>query len=86
MSLLIAEGVDYMTFEGPLQPKLFYDTVILLPGHLYSLISKLFYDLCHFSSSSYIQFFLEFFNSNIHAGESLKSKFDTPKNIPKFLF
>jgi len=27
MSLLIAGGLDYLTFEGPFQPKLFYDSV-----------------------------------------------------------
>jgi len=27
MSLLIAEGLDWMTFKGPFQPKLFYDAM-----------------------------------------------------------
>jgi len=30
MSLLIAEGLDEMTFKGPFQPKLFYDSMILV--------------------------------------------------------
>ena len=32
MSLLIAEGLDWMTFKGPLQRKLFYDSLSLLLG------------------------------------------------------
>ncbi|KAK4818443.1 hypothetical protein QYF61_013130, partial [Mycteria americana] len=28
MSLLIAGGLDYMTFKGPFQPRLFYDSMI----------------------------------------------------------
>lgn len=29
MSMLMAGGLDYMSFEGPFQPKLFYDSVFL---------------------------------------------------------
>ena len=29
MSLLIAGGVDQMTFKGPFQPKLFYDPILI---------------------------------------------------------
>jgi len=28
MSLLIARGLDYMTFKGPFKPRLFYDSMI----------------------------------------------------------
>ena len=35
MSLLIAEGLDCMTFKGPVQPKPFYGSMKCLKGNTY---------------------------------------------------